>query len=98
MHPVDVHYSDGPSYDNREGIWEQAADAFSRYVGNGGEGDVLVFMPGAFEIARTLDAIGQRPEAKGFLRLPVTGWFKPGDQDRAGGRGVPVLFDFTGVG
>jgi ATP-dependent helicase HrpB len=80
---VDVHYSDTPSYDNRDPVWEQAADAFARYVSGGGEGDVLVFMPGAFEIARTIDAIGQRREAKGFLRLPLHGELTPRDQDAA---------------
>jgi len=82
-HPVDVHYSDTPSYDNREPVWEQAAQAFSDYVGRGGEGDVLVFMPGAFEIARTIDAISHRPEAKGFLCLPLHGELNPRDQDAA---------------
>jgi ATP-dependent helicase HrpB len=83
MHPVGIHYSDTPSYAEREPVWEQAADAFARYVSDGGEGDVLVFMPGAFEIARTLDAIGQRSESKGFLRLPLHGELNPRDQDAA---------------
>ena len=64
-------------------LWEQAAQAFGRYVGRGGEGDVLVFMPGAFEIARTIEAIGRRPEARGFLRLPLHGELAPRDQDAA---------------
>lgn len=82
-HPVEVHYSATPSYDTREPVWEQAADAFTDYVAGGGQGDVLVFMPGAFEIARTIDAIGQRPESKGFLRLPLHGELNPRDQDAA---------------
>ncbi|MCU0788030.1 MAG: helicase, partial [Verrucomicrobia bacterium] len=82
-HPVHVHYSDTPSYDNREPVWEQAARAFARYVGEGGEGDVLVFMPGAFEIARTIEAIRHQPEARGFICLPLHGELSPRDQDAA---------------
>jgi ATP-dependent helicase HrpB len=82
-HPVQVHYADAPSYDNREPIWEQAAQAFARYVSGGGEGDVLVFMPGGFEIARTLDAISHRAESKGFRCLPLHGELSPRDQDAA---------------
>jgi ATP-dependent helicase HrpB len=64
-------------------VWEQAADAFAAYVAGGGEGDALVFMPGAFEIARTMEAIRGRPEAKGVLLLPLHGELPPDDQDRA---------------
>src|SRR5687767_14251370 len=35
-------------------VWDQAADAFARHAG---EGDVLVFMPGGYEISRTIEAI-----------------------------------------
>ncbi len=64
-------------------VWEQAADAFARWVGEGGEGDALVFMPGAFEIARTIEAIRGRNESRGFLLLPLHGELPPGDQDAA---------------
>jgi ATP-dependent helicase HrpB len=40
-------------------------------------------MPGAFEIARTIDAIQQRPESKGFVCLPLHGELNPRDQDAA---------------
>ncbi|MBI3856846.1 MAG: ATP-dependent helicase HrpB [Planctomycetes bacterium] len=63
--------------------WEQAADAFSRHVRDGGEGDVLVFMPGGYEIARTIDALRERAESKGYLLLPLHGELPPRDQDAA---------------
>jgi len=44
-------------------VWEQAADAFGRHVRDGGEGDVLVFMPGGYEIGRTIDALRDRAES-----------------------------------
>jgi ATP-dependent helicase HrpB len=64
-------------------VWEQAADAFSRHVRDGGEGDVLVFMPGGYEIARTIDALRDRAESKGFLLLPLHGELPPREQDAA---------------
>jgi len=64
-------------------VWEQAADAFGQYVAGGGEGDVLVFMPGGFEIAQTLEAVRHMPEAKGFILLPLHGELAPADQDAA---------------
>ncbi|HAV64440.1 MAG TPA: hypothetical protein DCY13_18990, partial [Verrucomicrobiales bacterium] len=81
--PVDVHFAARPSYENRSPVWEQAADAFAHFVGSGGEGDVLVFMPGAYEIHRTIEAIKQTREAKGFLVLPLHGELQPRDQDAA---------------
>src|SRR6185436_13389103 len=64
-------------------IWDQAADAFGRHIRDGGEGDVLVFMPGGYEISRTIDAFRDRPEAKGFLLLPLHGELPPREQDAA---------------
>jgi len=64
-------------------VWELAADEFSRFVNQGGRGDVLVFMPGGFEISQTIEAIRHRSEAKGFIILPLHGELQPKDQDAA---------------
>ena len=64
-------------------VWELAAEEFSRYVNGGGEGDVLVFMPGGFEISQTIEAIRHTREAKGFIVLPLHGELQPKDQDAA---------------
>jgi ATP-dependent helicase HrpB len=81
--PVDIKYAAEPSYTDKRPVWEQAADTFSRYVSNGGEGDVLVFMPGGYEISQTIEAIRHTSEAKGFILLPLHGELAPGDQDAA---------------
>jgi ATP-dependent helicase HrpB len=81
--PVEIKYAADPSYSDKRPIWEQAADAFSRYVRNNGEGDVLVFMPGGFEISQTIEAIRHTDEAKGFILLPLHGELPPNDQDAA---------------
>jgi ATP-dependent helicase HrpB len=81
--PVEIEYAAQPSYVDKRPVWDQAADAFSHYVGSGGEGDVLVFMPGGFEIAQTIEAIRHTPESKGFILLPLHGELPPKDQDAA---------------
>lgn len=81
--PVEIEYADTPAYTDRRPVWDQAADAFASYVRRGGEGDVLVFMPGGFEINQTIEAIRHRDESKGFLLLPLHGELPPGEQDAA---------------
>ena len=83
MFPVEHEYAGLPAYADKRPVWEQAADAFSRYVHGGGEGDVLVFMPGGFEIAQTIETIRHTSEAKGFILLPLHGELPPRDQDAA---------------
>jgi len=83
MFPVEYEYAELPAYRDQRPVWEQAADAFSQYVHRGGEGDVLVFMPGGFEIAQTIEAIRHTSEAKGFILLPLHGELPPRDQDAA---------------
>lgn len=81
--PVSIEYAEKPAYADQRPVWDQAADAFSSYVHNGGEGDVLVFMPGGFEISQTIEAIRHVPESKGFILLPLHGELSPKDQDAA---------------
>jgi ATP-dependent helicase HrpB len=81
--PVEIEYAAEPGYVDKRPIWEQAAEAFSLYVGSGGEGDVLVFMPGGYEISQTIEAIRHTSESKGFILLPLHGELSPKDQDAA---------------
>ncbi len=81
--PVEIEYAAQPGYVDKRPIWEQAAEAFSNYVGSGGEGDVLVFMPGGYEISQTIEAIRHTSESKGFILLPLHGELSPKDQDAA---------------
>jgi len=83
VHPVEIEYAAQPGYLDKRPVWEQAAEAFSHYVRSGGEGDVLVFMPGGFEIAQTIEAIRHAPGAKDFILLPLHGELPPRDQDAA---------------
>lgn len=84
--PVDIRYRPSPpARDPRDDVplWKQAADAFADAVRDGAEGDVLVFMPGAFEISRTIAALQETPEAAGCLILPLHGDLPPDQQDQA---------------
>jgi ATP-dependent helicase HrpB len=81
--PVEIRYAADPSYTDKRPIWDQAADAFSRHVRSGGTGDVLVFMPGGFEIFQTIEAIRHTDESRGFILLPLHGELPPKDQDTA---------------
>jgi ATP-dependent helicase HrpB len=83
VYPVEINYAAQPSYNDKRPVWEQAAEAFSDYVNSGGEGDVLVFMPGGFEISQTLEAIRHAPGSKGFILLPLHGELEPRAQDAA---------------
>jgi len=64
-------------------VWDQACEEFERLVASGVEGDFLVFMPGAYEINRTVQMIQASRSAKGFLVLPLHGELQPRDQDAA---------------
>lgn len=80
---VEMRYASTPSYLDKRPVWEQAASAFEDFVLSGGEGDVLVFMPGGFEISQTIEAIRHTDAARGFILLPLHGELPPGDQDAA---------------
>ena len=77
--PVTVSYLPKRLGSNAPPVWELAADAFASHA----DGDVLVFMPGGYEIQRTIEAIRHRPQAKGYMLLPLHGELSPRDQDAA---------------
>jgi len=83
MHPVEIRYAATPGYVDKRPIWEQAAEAFSGFVQSGAEGDVLIFMPGGFEISQTIEAIRHTDESRGFILLPLHGELPPNEQDAA---------------
>ena len=80
--PVTVEYLPGRLGANAPPVWELAAEAFSKYA-RINDGDVLVFMPGGYEINRTIDAIRHRPQSKGWTLLPLHGELTASEQDAA---------------
>ncbi|TVP79888.1 MAG: ATP-dependent helicase HrpB [Puniceicoccaceae bacterium] len=86
MYPVEVSYAGAALGRDVAPVWERAAQTFKKNA-SGEAGDVLVFMPGAYEIRKTIDAIQSLPEAKAYDVLPLHGELSPEAQDRAVSRG-----------
>ena len=83
MYPVRMEYLPKPVDSARIPIWETAAAETAQLLRREPEGDVLVFMPGSYEINRTIQALGVRPETRGCAILPLHGELSPRDQDAA---------------
>ncbi|HEY1792290.1 MAG TPA: ATP-dependent helicase HrpB [Opitutaceae bacterium] len=62
--------------------WDAAARECERVAGETG-GDMLVFMPGAYEIGRTVQAVQGLRALRDFAVLPLHGELPPEAQDRA---------------
>jgi ATP-dependent helicase HrpB len=85
MYPVEISYAKKRIDFRSHPVWDAAADAFEEAVESGAEGDVLVFMPGAYEISRTVEAIRSKRCARGFIVMPLHGELPARDQDAAVG-------------
>ncbi len=82
MFPVVVKYT--PQRMTLKGeVWDHAARVCGEALGLQKEGNALIFMPGAFEIRKTMEALGREKWAKGFDILPLHGELAPGRQDAA---------------
>ena len=84
--PVQVRYQTPgkPRPNETEPAWDQAAracDALAEELG--WTGDILVFMPGAFEIRKTMTALQGRAFARGRRVVALHGELSPQDQDAA---------------
>src|SRR5918996_34653 len=79
-YPVAIEYLAKPA--GAAPIWEPAVKELQRLVREHAEGDALIFMPGAYEITRTVqatrDTLGQE-----FVVFPLHGELPPGEQDAA---------------
>lgn len=82
-YPVGIEYSKRSWIRDETPVWAAAADALEKAVLDGHQGDALVFMPGAFEIQRTISEIGARRGLKGWLVLGLHGEMGPDQQDAA---------------
>lgn len=82
-----------------EPLWDQAARACEALVNSPGfDGDILVFMPGAYEIRKTMTALSGRAFARGRRILPLHGELSPQDQDAAvAPGGAPKILVSTNV-
>ena len=79
-YPVNTEYLAKPA--GNAPVWELAVRELQRLVREHAQGDALIFMPGAYEITRTVQAAR---EALGpqFVVFPLHGELPPRDQDAA---------------
>ena len=80
--PVRIEYLPKAVNFEHEPVWEVAARECERIAGETG-GDFLVFMPGAYEINRTVQAIQGGRALRDFVVFPLHGELPPEQQDRA---------------
>ncbi len=78
--PVAIEYLKQPSGDGP--VWDIAIREAQRLVREHAEGDMLIFMPGGYEIARTVQAARDKLGEQ-FVVLPLHGELAPSDQDAA---------------
>ncbi|HMJ06988.1 MAG TPA: helicase-related protein, partial [Chthoniobacterales bacterium] len=82
QHPVALEYLPKPIGAGAEAIWDLAANELER-LARSTEGDVLIFMPGKYEITRTLSAVRASRVSGQFVALPLYGELTPAEQDAA---------------
>jgi ATP-dependent helicase HrpB len=78
--PVSVDYLSAPA--GNAPVWDLAVRELKRLTRAQREGDALIFMPGAYEIARTVQAV-RDALGNDFVVFPLHGELAPGDQDAA---------------
>ncbi|HYD83538.1 MAG TPA: helicase-related protein, partial [Opitutus sp.] len=80
--PVRIEYlPKAVNFDN-EPVWDVAMRECERIAGEV-SGDMLVFMPGGYEISRTVQAIQGSRALRDFVCFPLHGELPPEQQDRA---------------
>jgi ATP-dependent helicase HrpB len=80
--PVRIEYLPKVVNFEQEPPWDVAVRECER-VATQTTGDMLVFMPGAYEINRTIQAIDGSRALRDFVALPLHGELPPDQQDRA---------------
>jgi ATP-dependent helicase HrpB len=80
--PVTMEYLDKPYDPDRYPVWQLVADELTR-LEHHHTGDVLIFMPGAYEIQRTISALQNTLSSHAWIILPLHGELPPDQQDAA---------------
>lgn len=80
--PVTVEYVPKAVDFDADPVWAVAARECERVAART-TGDILVFMPGAYEISRTVQEVQGSHALRGFVCLPLHGELPPDQQDRA---------------
>lgn len=104
LYPVAVSYRPPVPARNKFGyvvpppVWEQCAAAVKELVAQPDAGDVLVFLPGAYEIRRTAELLEQAPWMRGREVYALHGQMPPEQQTAAVDKGsVPRVIVSTNI-
>jgi ATP-dependent helicase HrpB len=81
-HAVDIEYLQRSARADDYPVWDLAADELDRMASQT-EGDILIFMPGAYEISRTINAVRNSKTGSQFIVLPLHGELPVQEQDAA---------------
>lgn len=81
--PITTHYLEGSRARSEAPVWELATQAFQRWYREQPDGDFLIFMPGSYEIQRTVQDIMATAEGRKSVVLPLHGELPPDKQDAA---------------
>jgi ATP-dependent helicase HrpB len=81
--PVRIEYLPKSVNFEQDAMWDVAAAECERVADASSSGDMLVFMPGAYEINRTVQAIQSARGLRDFVCFPLHGELPPEQQDRA---------------
>jgi len=81
--PVEIRHIPPNARREKAPPWELAAEVLPEVLRDAPDGDVLVFMPGVYEINRTLRELQRIPAARDRLLLPLHGQLSPAQQDQA---------------
>jgi ATP-dependent helicase HrpB len=80
--PVRIEYLPRSVNFEHDSVWDVAARECERVAAES-SGDLLVFMPGAYEISRTVQAIQGSRALRDFVVFPLHGELPPEQQDNA---------------
>ena len=84
--PVEIHYAPAKQR-HGDSLWDVTARSIGNFIqGKDNQGDILVFMPGAYEIRRTIQALERTSWGRNFHIMPLYGSLPPKAQDEAVGR------------
>ncbi len=85
LYPLSIEYTGAAIGHQTAPVWERAVAALKRAQADQCEGNILIFMPGAYEIGRTLRALENAPFARGYQLHALHGGLSPDQQDAAVG-------------
>lgn len=81
--PVETEFAPPVECDPHTPVWERVQRTVRRRLPSMPEGDVLIFLPGAHEIRRTIRLLMETPECRNCEILALFGELPQNDQDRA---------------